>query len=154
MWYERTGEEWYREQAYRFFNLATYMTDENGVVRVGPQWPGSWFSDGYSDYIRHFLDGLGAVPEWAPVGEDHLLKSTSVIQTIQYNDDGIHYTTFDDHSTEVLRITEKPKKVSVDKKVLPESVNIEKNSWLWNPLEKGGILTINHSTGNDISISK
>ena len=27
-----------------------------------------WFSDGYGDYIRHFMAGLGAVPEWAPAG--------------------------------------------------------------------------------------
>jgi hypothetical protein len=154
MWYERTGEEWYRDQAYRFFNLATYMTDDNGVVRVGPQWPGSWFSDGYSDYIRHFMDGLGAIPEWAPAGEDHLLKSTSVIQTIKYRDDGIEYSTFDDHSTDVLRITVKPMKVSVNGKALSENDIDQGDGWSWKPLEKGGILTINHASGNDISVTK
>jgi hypothetical protein len=154
MWYERTGEEWYREQAYRFFNLATYMTDNTGVVRVGPQWPGSWFSDGYSDYIRHFMDGLGAIPEWAPAGEDHLLKSTSIIKTIEYNGNRIDYTTFDDHSAEVLRITGKPARVTVNGKDLPESKKGNKNGWSWKSLDNGGILTINHTLGNSISILK
>ena len=154
MWYERTGEEWYREQAYRFFNLATYMTDVTGVVRVGPSWPGSWFSDGYSDYIRHFMDGLSAIPEWAPADEDHLVKSSSVIQTIKYDDQNIKYTTFDDHSTEVLRVTSKPIQVIVDGKEVPESVSADKNCWIWEPVEKGGILTIYHLDGNDISILK
>ncbi|HEX6892094.1 MAG TPA: hypothetical protein VF141_15410, partial [Chryseolinea sp.] len=51
MWYEKTGDVRFKEKAYRYFNNATYCTDQNGVVRVGPTWPSSWFSDGYGDYI-------------------------------------------------------------------------------------------------------
>lgn len=35
------------------------------IVNVGPNpREGFWFSDGYGDYIRHFMAGLGSVPEW------------------------------------------------------------------------------------------
>jgi hypothetical protein len=66
LWYERTGDEAAREKAFRSFNWASYMCDRRGVVRVGPTEQSFWFSDGYGDYIRHFMAGLSSVPEWAP----------------------------------------------------------------------------------------
>jgi hypothetical protein len=87
MWYEHSGEAWFREEAYRFFNHASYMAEPDGVVQTGHNWGAEiWFSDGYTDYIRHFMEGLGAVPEWAPAGENHLLRSSSVVQNIIYGD--------------------------------------------------------------------
>ena len=80
MWYELSGDKWFKEEAYRHFNHATYMTEPDGIVQVGHNWGGEiWFSDGYTDYIRHFMEGLAAVPEWAPSGENHLLRSSSII---------------------------------------------------------------------------
>ena len=153
MWYERTKDAWYKEQAYRFFNFATYMTYENGVVAVGPAWLGSWFSDGYSDYIRHFMDGLGAVPEWAPADEDHLLRTTSVVQKISYKPDDIQYKTFDNAATDVLRITAKPKNITVNGKAISERKDLQTEGWTWQGLDKGGVLRIRHS-GDDVQITK
>jgi hypothetical protein len=154
MWYERTKDAWYKEQAYRFFNFATYMTYENGVVAVGPSWLGSWFSDGYGDYIRHFMEGLGAVPEWAPADEDHLLRSSSVVQKILYQPKKIEYKTYDEDATEVLRITAKPKNVTVNGKSISERKNLEADGWTWEALDKGGVLEIRHNTGNEIVVTK
>lgn len=153
MWFEHTGDEWYREEASRFFNLATYMADENGVVRVGPNWPSSWFSDGYGDYIRHFMDGLGAVPEWAPAGEDHMLKSSSVIQQIKYDDRSIGYTSYDEQSVEILRLKNKPRAIYVGNNIIPEiEAGPGKPGWWWRQLEKGGILKISKSGGYEVSV--
>jgi len=86
LWYEQTGDAWFKEEACRHFNYATYMCAPDGIVRVGHTWGGEiWFSDGYTDYIKHFMEGLAAVPEWAPAGENHLLRSSSVVQTITYS---------------------------------------------------------------------
>ena len=71
LWAERTGDPAAREKAYRAFNWATYMSDERGIVRVGPVEESYWFSDGYADYLRHFSVGLGAMPHFAPPGETH-----------------------------------------------------------------------------------
>jgi hypothetical protein len=150
--YERTGDPSYKERAYRFFNFATYMTYENGVVAVGPSWPGSWFSDGYGDYIRHFMEGLGAVPEWAPAGENHLLRSTSVVQKITYSRDKIEYRTFDDAGTEVLRTTAKPKAVTVDGKTISQQKSLAHDGWTWQPLDKGGVLRIRRTGGSKIIV--
>lgn len=154
LWYERTGNTSYKERAYRFFNFATYMTYENGVVAVGPSWPGSWFSDGYGDYIRHFMEGLGAVPEWAPAGENHLLRSTSVVQKISYTRDKVEYRTFDDSGTEVLRTTAKPKAVIVDGKAISQQKSLAHEGWTWQPLDQGGILRIRHTGGREIEVKK
>ncbi len=154
MWYERTGNEWYKDQAYRFLNFATYMTYQNGVVAVGPSWLGTWFSDGYGDYIRHFTEALAAVPEWAPANEDHLLRSTSVVQTISYKTDTIGYKTYDDSATEVLRVTSKPKSVTAGGKTISELKNLDGDGWTWQPLDKGGVLRIKRSGGSHVVIEK
>ena len=152
MWYERTKDPWYKEQAYRFFNFATYMTYENGVVAVGPSWLGTWFSDGYSDYIRHYMEGLGAIPQWAPTDEDHLLRSTSVVQKVSYKPDNIQYKTFDDAGTEVLRITGKPKNITLNGKAISERKDLDAEGWTWEAFDKGGALRIRHDNGSEVII--
>jgi hypothetical protein len=99
MWYEHSNDPWFKEEAYRFFNHASYMAEPDGVVQTGHNWGSEiWFSDGYTDYIRHFMEGLAAVPEWSPAGENHLLRSTSVVQKIKYLDKQITYQTYDKDS--------------------------------------------------------
>jgi len=153
LWYEYTGDKKYRDLAYRFFNFATYMTYENGVVAVGPEWPGSWFSDGYGDYIRHFMEGMAAIPEWAPAGEDHLLKCSSVVQQIEYKPGIIRFTTFDDSGKAVLRISYQPKVVMAGSKKLTRQTDPGKEGWIWTPLEKGGVLRIKYSGSDEVVIS-
>ena len=106
---ERTSDALAKERAFRSFNWATYACDFNGVVAVGPDVnEGYWFSDGYGDYIRHFLVGMGALPEWAPAGEDHLLASSSVVQEITYDACSITYRTHDPSGSDVLRLRHEP----------------------------------------------
>ncbi len=153
MYFKRTGEKWYKEQAYRFLNVATYMTHDNGVVAVGPNWPGAWFIDGYGDYIRHFIDAMAAIPEWAPAGENHLLKSTSVIRTIKYGTKQIEFTSFDDSSEVTFRMAIKPGLITVNGKRLEQGKSLRSNCWTWSALEKGGILKIEYSNGNEIVVN-
>lgn len=153
LWYERTGDPAYKEKAYRYFNNATYSTDPNGVVRVGPTWPSSWFSDGYSDYIRHFLDGMAAVPEWAPADRDHVLRSASAVQKITYAPASIDIRTFDKKGTITIRMTSKPASVTIGGKRLNEKKK-EGSGWTWKPMTAGGLLVINYVEGNEIRVMK
>jgi hypothetical protein len=153
LWYERTGDPAFREEAFRHFNLATYMTDENGVVRVGPTWPGSWFSDGYGDYIRHFYEGMAAIPEWSPAGENHLLRSTSVVQSISYQPGKISYRTYDARSVETLSLAKKPRQVNQGGKTLKPVVDRKSEGWIAKPLSNGNFrITVIHSESRDIEI--
>ena len=83
--YELTGDLAAKEKAYRSLNWATYMCGSNGVVIDGPSVNNIWWTDGYGDYIKHFMESLGSVPEWAPQSQSHLLRSTSVVRSVQYS---------------------------------------------------------------------
>jgi hypothetical protein len=147
LWFERSGEERFRDMAFRYLNMASYMTHDNGVVSTGLNYTGgAWFSDGYSDYIRHFLDAMAAVPAWAPAGENHFLRSSSVIQTIRYQPDAITYRTFDPVATERFRLTRKPAGITAGTQALQESINLSSEGWTWEPCPTGtgGILNIRH----------
>jgi hypothetical protein len=111
-WAEQTGDAAAKEKAFRSFNWATYMCQEDGLVIVGPVEPTVWFTDGYGDYIRHYLAGMGAQPAWAPPGQDHLLRSSSVVRAIQYAPRSVSYETFDPAGQEVLRLSFRPTRIS------------------------------------------
>jgi hypothetical protein len=154
LWYEKTGNTFYKDQAYRFLNFATYVTYDNGVVAVGPTMPETWFSDGYSDYVRHFIEAMAAVPEWAPTDRDHVLRSTSVIQKIKYAATGIKLNTFDNASDLVIRMTSKPKIVQVNGVALHELNKSGGDGFLWVPLNKGGVLKMSYKSGNEVEVLK
>ena len=144
MWYEYSGEEYFKDQAARFLNVATYMTSKDGYVAVGPNWPGAWWSDGYSDYVRHFFDAMAAIPEWSPRGENHVLRSSSVVQNIQYKNEGIALTTFDSSGSIVCSLVKKPKQVLVYGKAVQPT---------WRPFKQGGgALTFSYSNGSNLEI--
>ncbi len=154
LWYEYSKDEKYKEDAYRYFNFATYLADTNGIIRVGPNWPGSWFSDGYGDYIRHFQEGVAAIPEWAPATQNHLLRSSSMVQTIRYEPKHIRYSTFDDESKEVFRLISKPLLITENGNTISE-LNIytpNQQGWIWEPLNHGGVLRLNHKKGTQMAI--
>ena len=152
LYFERTGDQWYKDQAYRFLNVASYMTYDTGVVAVGPNWPGSWFSDGYGDYIRHFIDAMAAIPEWAPSGENHLLRSTSVVQKITYESNKIAFKTFDNRSEVILRLNSKPKTITVSGKPIYQLTSSDDNGYQWKKLDKGGVLNLKYTDGSEVLI--
>jgi hypothetical protein len=107
-----TGEIEYAERAYRSFNWSTYLADEQGWVRVGIDEPDyhnqCWFTDGYFDYVPHFLDGMAYLPETALTSQDHLLRGSSVVQEIQYQPRHISYQTYQPAATECFCLTFQP----------------------------------------------
>ncbi len=153
MWYAAGGGDWYKTEAFENFNWATYCTSKKGVVSVGTGWSGSWFSDGYGDYIKHFIDGMAAIPEWAPADENHLLGSESVVQHISYGDKEIIYKTYHPASSEVLRLTAMPRKIAVDGIELKRKDDLKSDGWNWKKLDKGGVLRIVRSSGREVKIS-
>lgn len=114
MWFARGGGDFFREEALRSFALATYLAREDGVVIFSIADPDVWFSDGYFDYVPHFLDGMAALPEMAPPDQDHLLDSTGVITAIEYQPHRIAYRSFEDQGAETLRLAFAPSRVTAD----------------------------------------
>ena len=105
LWYEVSGDATYKDRAYRCLSYNTYMMQSNGQSSDGPtDTVGYWWSDCYGEATRMYYYGMAAVPEWAPPGENHLLRSSSVVKSITYTNSGVSYTTWDPASTEVFRL--------------------------------------------------
>lgn len=129
------------------------MADPDGVVQTGHNWGAEiWFSDGYVDYIRHFMEGLAAIPEWVPAG-NHLLKSTSTVQKINYEPNRVSFTTFDKQSEVVLRLASKPKSITVSGIALKQLSQLNGDGYTWDPLENGGVLKLKYSNGHNADIN-
>ena len=150
---ELTGDLGARDKAYRALNWATYMitTSPQGQIIDGPAVGNVWFTDGYADYIRHFMRAMGAVPEWAPHSENHLTRSTSVVTSITYAADEILYTTADPDGTEVLKTSFTPVEVTADGLVLPQRVDLAEPGWVYDLAT--GILRVRHADTTSLRVS-
>jgi hypothetical protein len=141
------------------FAWASYMMNADGSVTTGPD-PHisfeSWFSDGYGDYIRHFLAGLGAYPPWAMGTGNHLLRSTSVIQNVNYASNQVNYQTYDPAAQEVLILDFVPASVvSTSGEALPRRRGLSAPGW--ELVDNGaGSYTVRvlHHDSNNITITR
>ncbi len=118
MWYAHSSDNRYREEALRSFAFASYFARHDGIVIFSICDQDVWFTDGYFDYVPHFIDGMAALPEMAPDDETHLLNSTSVITDIVYSAGKVSYRTFDQDGTEILKLNFVPVRVETDKGAL------------------------------------
>ncbi|HZG24433.1 MAG TPA: hypothetical protein VEZ17_07630 [Chitinophagaceae bacterium] len=160
-----TGDRSGVDRAIRQLNWATYMVDVDGKNRYMED--ENWLTDGYGDFVRHYLRSMAAMPELAPATDDHLLSTTSVVQHIFYRGQmgkyyypmskdtqniQLHYTVYDDRGTEQLRLMKKPSGVLFDDKKATE--NNKQEGYEWNALSKGGILTVRRTTAKNVVILK
>lgn len=150
MYDEMSGDTSYTANAIRTLNWATYTVAGDGRNRYIRD--DIWLTDGYGDYVRHYLRAMAAMPELAPSGKNRLLGSNSVVRHIEYLPDKIFYSTYDSKSAEVLRLKSKPKAVTANGIPLNEGAPAEAEGWSWKPIDTGGILKINHTSGGDIKV--
>jgi hypothetical protein len=110
LYYARTGDKTYRDEAFRSYNWVTYFQGMPAGANApfGNQW---WFTDQFADGPRRLMDAFWAVPEWAPDGESHLLGSSSPVTRISYARGSVTYSTFDTESEDVLRLNFVPASV-------------------------------------------
>jgi len=161
---ELTGDTSYYTNAVRELTWATYATDVDGKNCFPFDEP--WLTDGYGDFVRHYLRAMATYPVLAPA-EDHILSTTSVIQQADYkghfhkyysvdftevdsNKVRLYYRTFDNDGVEEIKLTSKPSAVLVNDKPLNEKVNGE--GYSWTALEKGGVLWVRRKSGNKVIV--
>ena len=152
MFWEKTGDTSGVRNAIRQLNWATYMVDRDGKNFYPTN--AIWMTDGYGDYVRHYLRAMAAAPQLAPENADHLLRTSSIVKKISYQPDQISYTTFDSSSHELFRLTAKPKVIKVGGKTMAEVNDANQQGWTWKSLPKGGVLTIKHADASSIVIDK
>lgn len=156
LYYEKTGDAQAREDAFRSLNYATYFCDSEGKIACcGLDYADSyWFDDGYADYLRHFLWAMGAMPELAPLDQNHLLRSSSVVTKVKYQKKSIDYRTFDAEATEVLRLNHAPTRVKLGGNDLPRVEGLDRDGYSVRKLSAGGFaIRVRHSGAGDISVS-
>jgi hypothetical protein len=158
-----TGDSTFYANAVRELNWATYMVDFNGKNCFPQDEP--WLTDGYGDYVRHFLRAMDAIPSLTPPGEDHIISSTSVIQQADYkgnfdkfiylnfenvdsNKVKLFYRTFDTSGTEKIKLRLKASVIMVDNKVIHE--NKAGEGYEWKPMTSGGLLIIRREQGRKV----
>jgi hypothetical protein len=152
MYWEKTSDTTYIQNAVRQLSWATYMVDNDGKNFYPTN--DIWMTDGYGDYVRHYLRAMAAAPQLAPDNADHLLRTSSIIKNISYTPEQIGYTTFDNNSEESFRLTVKPKEVNVNGNSLKEVADLNTDGWMWQALNKGGIVKIKKSKGIKVEIRK
>lgn len=99
---EKTGDWSAKDAAIQRLTWASYWVDSDGKN----QYPGDdiWLTDGYGDFVRHYLRAMASAPELAPDDQNHLLRTSSVIQSIAYGKSEIQYDKFDPSSEEVFKL--------------------------------------------------
>ena len=152
LYWQKTGDTSYIRNAIRMLNWATYMVDKAGKNFYPTN--AIWMTDGYGDYVRHYLRAMATAPQLAPASADHLLSTTSIVKRISYQSTKISYSTFDASSEEFLRLTTKPKTVKANGKSLKETTKENQEGWTWQTLHTGGVARIKHSKENDIVVEK
>jgi hypothetical protein len=101
-WAEAARDHSRKAQAVRNLSWATYMVDADGKNRYYHD--DIWLTDGYGDYVRHYLRAMAAAPELAPPDENHLLRTSSVVRGIDYGADEVRYVKWDAASRERFKL--------------------------------------------------
>lgn len=154
LYFEMTGDESYKEKAFRSFNWSTYGScpeKERVLVEILDRSDG-WYSDCHADFLQHIFSGLASVPYWAPENESHLLRSSSIVQSITYEPDSISYRTFDTDSREVITIVDKPHAITVNGVPLLERSDLSEPGWTWDSTKGSGVCRIWHTSGRNVAI--
>ncbi|MEP6952030.1 MAG: hypothetical protein ABI863_22260 [Ginsengibacter sp.] len=150
--------------AIRQLSWATYSVDFDGKNCFPQDEP--WLTDGYGDYVRHFLRAMAADPQLT-ADEDHILSSTSVIQQSDYkgnlkkflvpdfdkvdtNKVTLFYRAYGVTGVEILKLKNKPSRVLLNNKPIEETSSAE--GYSWKPLLRGGVLTIQRNKGKNVII--
>jgi hypothetical protein len=159
-----TGDTSLYSNAIHELNWATYAVDVDGKNCFPTDEP--WLTDGYGDYVRHFLRAMATFPELAP-DEDHILSSSSIIQQADYKghfkkylsvefdhpDTGkvrLYYRSFDNDGTELIKLKTRPSAVLLNGSLMKETSGGE--GYSWTSLSKGGLLTVRRQKGNKVVI--
>jgi hypothetical protein len=149
MYTRLSGDTTYLANAIRTLNWATYTVADDGRNRYIRD--DIWLTDGYGDYVRHYLRAMATMPELAPSSKNRFLGTTSLVTSISYKPEAINYSTYGS-ATDVLRLTKKPGKVTCEGIELNESDEVNIEGYKWRLLYGGGELQITH-TGRNLEIS-
>jgi Malectin domain len=152
--------DWALEIGRRMMLMATYDSQPNGVVKDGlfgdQVATGEWSNLAHPWPMCEVLEAIAWLPEYfAPNRENHIVRSTSVVQDVLYEVGDIRYTTFDapPGTEEVMRLAFRPSQITADGRRLKENSAAAANGYWVKPLSNGDcIVTVRHEGSRQIEV--
>ena len=149
------------EIARRMMIMATYDSFENGVVHDGllghPVATGEWSNLAHPWPLCQVAEALSWTPElFGPKRENHIIRSTSVVNNVVYEKNKIQYSTFNapEKTVDVLRLTCEPTQITADGKTLKKLSALNQNGFQIKPLPDGDcIIKIRHDRAKNIIVT-
>ncbi|MEO5893192.1 MAG: hypothetical protein ABIQ31_23275 [Ferruginibacter sp.] len=155
-WYSFSGDDTYKDKAFRSLNWVTYCNDSTGMASESPMSKGisNWWSDCYGEGPRMFYHALAAVPEWAPPAENHILFSTAVLKNVSYGTTKISYSATGIKGTDYIRTAFEPTLVKLNGQKIEKQSTLNNQGYTIKKLqEEGWAITINRLIAGDVEIS-
>lgn len=155
------NDPWAREIGRRMMLMATYDSDEKGVVKDGllgnSVATGEWSNLAHPWPLCQVMESLAWMPrELGANRENHIMRSSSVVNQVQYGAGKIAYSTFDARSpaVDVLRLSYVPNSVKADGNPLRRRSTLGGNGYSLERLINGdAIVSIRHDGLRQIEIS-
>ena len=152
---------WATEIGRRMMLMATYDSLPNGVVKDGlfgdQVATAEWSNLAHPWPLCQVLEAMAWLPEqFAPNRENHIVRSSSVVQKVQYDKGRITYATFDSPRgvQEVLRLAFCPASVYADGHRLKHRPTLDAKGYSLAPLGNGDwIVTIRHDGCRQVEVT-
>ncbi len=144
-WYAVSGDENYKEKAYRSLNWVTYCNNPVGRGNESPvtkEDQGNWWSDEYGECPRMFYAAFAGVPEWAPPRENHILYSAAVLKDVSYRAGKVQYAATQEFGTEYLRLAFRPTGITLGGDELAQRADLTSQGYVLRDL-RGGDYALN-----------
>jgi hypothetical protein len=156
-----SNDPWVRELAYRQMILQTYDVHETGVtednIDGGIIVNGSWLNIAHPLPLRWVLTAIGWLPaELGASRENHIVRSSSVVEFVCYGAGRIHYSTFDapPETIEVLRLSFVPKQITVNEHALSRRHDLKVNGYTVRKLANGDtIVQVRHDGAQRVTVA-
>jgi hypothetical protein len=153
--------EWAAEIGRRMMLMATYDSLPNGVVKDGlfgdQVATAEWSNLAHPWPLCQVLEAMAWLPgNFAPNRENHIVRSTSVVQNVHYDKGRITYTTFDSPpgAQEVMRLAFRPSSVQANGRRLKERSNLDANGYSLASLSNGDwIVTVRHDACRNVQVA-
>lgn len=155
-----THSEWAREIARRQLILGTYDFHPTGLVEDnifgGQEAAGGWFITAHPSMLEWTLRAMGWMPELTgPTRENHIMRSTAVVNGLAYGKGSIEYSTFDapPGTIEVLRLAFRPRSIEAGGQALEARSDLSANGYTVKDLYNGDcVVEIRHDGLTQIAI--
>lgn len=138
------GSDWAVEIGRRMVLMATYDSPANGVVKDGllgnQVATGEWSNLAHPWPLCQALEAIAWLPEYfGPNRENHIVRSTSVVTNVLYEQGRIRYSTYDapPDVQEVLRLAFQPASVEADGRRLKPRADLNGNGYMVAVLSNG-----------------